>query len=90
MPRTQVTFEPSNPELRSSGKVVGITDRIYSIIGSIVTFDDVLIKGDLSGVLEYNGAKLRVVRIHTMIGLEATLQGVRGPVWKGVECEVIE
>lgn len=91
MPKTQVSFEKHSNELRdSAGQVVGITDRVYTINGKSITFDDILVKGDLSGVLKYNGVKLRVVRVNTLIGLEVTMQGVRGPVWKGVECEVIK
>ncbi|MGB3904742.1 MAG: hypothetical protein WBB22_07445 [Anaerolineae bacterium] len=66
-----------------------MTDRIYSIDGPSVTFDDVLVMGDLSGELLYNDLKLRVVRVDTIIGLEVGSHGARGPVWKGVECEVV-
>jgi hypothetical protein len=90
MPKAPLSFERPSTEIRSSGKVVGITDRIYSIDGPSVTFDDVLVRGDLSGELLYNGIKLRVVRIDTIVGLEIGPQGPRGPVWKGVECEVVE
>lgn len=90
MAKTSVTFEKPTTEIYSSGKVVGETDRIYPINGPTVVFYDVLVKGDLSGKLEYNGAKLRVVRVNTTIGLEVTPNGARGPVWKGVECQVLE
>lgn len=90
MAKTQVTFEKLSTEIRSGGRVVGETDHVYQISGKTVTFNDVLVKGDLSGELEYNGTKLRVVRINMTIGLEVIPQGVRGPVWKGVECQVIE
>ena len=89
MPKKQVSFDKLKPEIYSSGKIVGITDHVYEIKGESVTFDDVLVKGDLSGELEYNGIKLRIVRIDTMIGLEVGVHGARGPVWKGVVCEVI-
>lgn len=93
MPDTPLSFDRPSNEIRSSGKVVGITDRIYDINdidGQSVTFDDVLIRGDLSGELEYNGIKLRVTRVDTIIGLEIGPYGPRGPVWKGVECKVVE
>ncbi|PYT03979.1 MAG: hypothetical protein DMF60_16710 [Acidobacteria bacterium] len=90
MPKTPVSFAPRSTEIRKSGAVVGITDRVYPINGNSVTFDDVLVKGDLSGDLEYNGRKLRVVRVDTVIGLEIGGQGPRGPVWKHVECQVVE
>jgi hypothetical protein len=89
VPIKKVTFdEPTNQILRQ-GEVVGITDRIYSIEGSSVTFDEVLVRGDLSGELWYNGSTIRVVQIDTMIGLEVGLHGARGPVWKGVQCQVL-
>ena len=90
MPSTEVSFAQSNNELRdANGKVVGLTDRVYTPSNSTITFDDVLLKGDLSGTLEYNGVKLHIVKINSIIGLEVTLTGARGPVWKGVECEVL-
>jgi hypothetical protein len=85
-----VSFDKPTNEILSSGKVVGITDRVYSIEGTSVTFDDILVRGDLSGELIYNGVKLHVIRIDTVIGLEIGAQGARGPVWKGVECEVVK
>jgi len=95
MPDTALSFDKPKPEIRSSGKVVGITDRIYDIQGQTVVFDDVLVRGDLSGELEYNGRKLRVTHVNTIIGLEIVVssqgsKGPRGPVWKGVECKVIK
>ncbi len=90
MPTTPVSFTKLSNELRDDlGNVVGITDRACEVKGQSITFGDVLVKGDLSGNLEYNGVRLRVVRVNTMIGLEVTMQGARGPVWKDVECEVI-
>lgn len=89
MGKKLVSFNELKPEIYRSGKVVGITDRVYPIEGKSITFDDVLVKGDLSGELEYNGHKLLIVRVDTVIGLEASILGARGPVWKGVECEVI-
>jgi hypothetical protein len=90
MPKKAVSFNEFKPEIHSSGKVVGITDRVYEIKGESVTFDDVLVKGDLSGELDYNGVKLRIVRVDTIIGLEVGMQGARGPVWKGVVCEIVK
>jgi len=91
MPKTEVSFQKLSSELRdSAGRLVGLTDRPYAPNGKTMTFHDVIVKGDLSGILEYNGIKLRIVRVNTVIGLEVTLEGARGPVWKGVEAEVIE
>jgi hypothetical protein len=89
MPKRPISFEPRTSDLTRSGKVVGITDRVYQLTGSTVTFDEILVKGDLSGELAYNGTKLRVVAVDTMIGLEVGASGARGPVWKHVTCEVL-
>lgn len=90
MPTREVSFKLSNELLDSTGRLVGITDRAYPPNGRTMIFQDVLVKGDLSGTLEYNGVKLRIVRVNTVIGLEVTPDGARGPVWKGVEAEVID
>jgi len=90
MPRREVTLQLSNELRDSSGRVVGITDDAYPPNGRTITFKDVLVKGELSGPLEYNGVTLRIVRVNTVIGLEVTPDGARGPVWKGVEAEVID
>ena len=90
MPTKRVSFDKWKPEIYRSRELVGITDRVYEIEGQSVTFDDVLVKGDLSGELDYNGFKLRIVQVNTIIGLEVGIQGARGPVWKGVVCEVVK
>jgi hypothetical protein len=82
------SFDQPGTELRKEGQVVGTTDRVYVVAGPSVRFDEVLVRGDLSGELQYNGKKLRVVRIDTTIGLMVDQQGPRGPIWKGVDCEV--
>jgi len=89
MPEQQVSLEPPSTEIRKGGSVVGITDRVYSIEGETVTFADVLVRGDLSGELEYNGHTLEVERVNTIIGMEVGISGPRGPVWKGVDCRVV-
>lgn len=93
MPQHPVSLVPPSQEIRKDGKIVGITDRVYAIHGDSVTFDDVLVRGDLSGELEYNGRALQVERVHTIIGMEIRvgigMSGPRGPVWKGVECRVL-
>ena len=91
MPKREVSLEKLSNELRdSTGRLVGLTDRPYEPNGRFMMFQDVVVKGDLSGTLEYNGVKLRIVRVNTVIGLEITPEGARGPVWKGVEAEVID
>ena len=85
---TAARFDRGTPELRKAGKVVGLTDRIYEIKAPSALFDEVVVKGDLSGDLEYNGKRLRIVRVDTVIGLKVTPAGAVGPVWEKVECEV--
>lgn len=89
MPEQSVSLEPHSREIRKAGRVVGITDRVYTFEGNSVTFDDVLVRGDLSGALEYNRRKLEVERVNTIIGMEIGISGPRGPVWKGVKCRVV-
>ena len=89
MPRLAVSLKGST-EIYSSGKIVGTTDRVYEIDDQSVIFDEILVKGDLSGILEYNGAKLRITHIDTITGLKVDQNGLRGPIWEGVECRVVE
>jgi hypothetical protein len=90
MPEESVRFDAPTNELRKGGQVVGTTDGVYDITGDRVLFAEVLVRGDLSGEIEYNGRRLRVVGVNTIIGLKVTMEGARGPVWEGVECEVLE
>jgi hypothetical protein len=89
MPKALVSLKES-ANIYSSGKIVGITDQPYEIDGQSVTFKEVLIKGDLSGELEYNGHKLRIVHVDTITGLKVNQDIARGPLWEGVVCKVIE
>lgn len=73
----------------ANGIVVGLTDRIYSPDDSQPFFDEIFVKGDLSGPLEYNGVRIKIVRVNTLVGLEVSRNGPRGPLWKGVEYEVL-
>lgn len=82
-------FQEPSCELRKNGEVVGLTDRHYPISGDKVTFAQVIVKGDLSGDLEYNGKRLRIVRTERAIGLKVTQAGAIGPVWEIVQCEVL-
>lgn len=90
VPEEIISFTPPSNKLLKSGNVVGLTDRVYTITGSSVTFDEVLVKGDLSGELEYNGKRLRIIRTDVISGLLVDIRGARGPVWQGVECEVLD
>ena len=89
MPKASVSLKEST-NIYSSGKVVGVTDRIYEVDDQSIIFDEVLVKGDLSGELEYNGVRLRITHIDSIIGLIVDQKGPRGPVWNEVECRVIE
>jgi len=78
-------FEAPSRELRKAGAVAGITDRVYPITGDTVAFDDVLVRGDLLGPLDYNGRRLEISAVNTIIGLERSAlsgtagRGPRGP-----------
>jgi len=89
MPSGNASLVPETNKIKKNGSVVGTTDRIYSVVGLSVTFDEVLPIGDLDGELEYNGRTLVLESIDTMIGLEISNGVARGPVWKGVKCQVI-
>lgn len=89
MPEATLSLKPQSPDIVKSGKVVGSTDRIYEISNNEVVFDEVVIKGDITGDWEYNGHRLRVVRVDSVVGLIVDERGARGPLWKGVVCEVI-
>ena len=86
MATSSLSFSASSTELLKEGVVVGITDRIYRVDGNEVTFNEVLLKGDLSGELHYNGVKLVVIKVDTAVGMLVDEKGARGPVWKGVVC----
>lgn len=81
-------FDAETTELRKAGEVVGLTDKVYPVKGPTVTFNEIVVKGDLSGDLEYNGKHIRIVRVDTVIGLKVTPSGAAGPIWEKVECEV--
>ncbi len=89
MPKALVSLRES-ANIYSSGKIVGITDQPYEIDNLSITFKEILVKGDLSGELEYNGHKLRIIHIDTITGLKVDQNGARGPLWEGVECKVVE
>lgn len=89
MPQAPLSFQSQSTELTSNGVVVGVTDRIYLLVGDEVTFAEVLVKGDLSGELKYNGRAIKVVEVNSMIGLLVDQNGARGPVWQDVRCAVL-
>ena len=89
MPEDKLRLSEPTRELKKSGKVVGLTDKVYLIVGKEIVFDEIQVLGDLDGILDYNDTPLRVVQIHTMIGLLVDSRGARGPIWQKVRCEVV-
>ncbi len=80
----------SDTEITAGDQVVGVADRAYEVSGRYVVFDEVLVKGSFGPDFTYRGKPLRLIHVHTMIGLLVDHRGPRGPVAKGVLCEVIE
>jgi hypothetical protein len=76
--------------LLKDGRIVGLTDKVYAVNGGPNHFDEVLVRGDLSGDLEYNGALIRITRIDAAVGLKVDAGGARGPLWVDVDFEVVE
>lgn len=89
MPTKKVKFKESSREILKEGNVVGITDKIYDINDDHIVFDEIIVRGDLSGKLTYNEKTIKITRVKEIIGLMVTMTGVKGPVWRGVECEVV-
>jgi len=89
MSRTRIAVGEATNELRKDGQVVGLTDQVYAMNGSELRFKEIQVQGDLSGVLEYNGRRIKVKRIGTITGLKVDAYGARGPIWEDVECEII-
>jgi hypothetical protein len=83
-------YSQASPELLKEGRVVGLTDKVYPLNGGPRHFDEVLVKGDLSGNLEYNGALIRITRIDAAVGLKVDDRGARGPLWVNVDFEVVK
>ena len=89
MPKKKVNLKPLSKNIFKNGEIVGETDQAYDISEvSEIVFNEILVKGNLSGVLEYNSKKIQVSGINTIIGMEVTTSGARGPVWKQVKCLV--
>ncbi len=77
-------------EIYNAGEVVAVTDRDYTIEGSKVVFDEVSVKGNMNGELEYEGVKLRITIVGAGVSITLGPEGACNTVWKGVECEVIK
>jgi hypothetical protein len=89
MAESAISLRSGSVELKSGSNLVGKTDRVYAIEGQGVVFDEVQVLGDLSGELEYNGKRLRIIQVESIVGLLVDAKGMRGPVWQKVECEII-
>lgn len=79
----------SSTNIYKNGNVVGETDKVYSPKDNYFNFSEIVVKGDLSGELEYCGKTIVVEHIEMMIGMEITMLGARGPVWKEVRCKIL-
>jgi hypothetical protein len=91
MPMKPLKLESGTAEIRKNGTVVGLTDKVYTLDDSDeILFEDVLVRGDLSGPLKYNGRKIEIVGVDTIVGLELGPDGARGPVWKRVRARILE
>jgi hypothetical protein len=89
MPEPSRPFRSKSLEIRKAGVVVGVTDRVYAVYGSAVLFEEVVVKGDLSGVLEYNGSSLQVIQVYATAPRVVDERGARGPILKGVTCAIL-
>ena len=90
MPNSPISLDQPSNELRRGTDVVGVTDHVYPITEPTVTFAEIVVRGDLSGELEYNGRHLQITQVDEIIGLEIGPNGARGPLWKGVRCQVLK
>jgi hypothetical protein len=81
-----------NPDtaLRKGGVIVAELTKPANTSGGDVTVDELVVKGDLSGQLTYQGTSVVVDSIQEIIGLEVTSRGPRGPIWRGVHLKVVK
>ncbi len=78
-------------EIHKDGAVVGLLDHPVEIEGKPdIRFERIVVIGNLSEEVEYEGRRLFVESAEDFIGLEITRSGrVEGPVWRGVVCRVL-
>lgn len=88
MAKGKINFN-SPTSIYKNGDVVGETDKVYNPEGGYFNIDEITVKGELDGELDYNGKKMVVEHIDTMIGMLMGQGGPRGPLWRGVKCKVI-
>ena len=80
----------TDTEILSNGVVVGQTDRAYDLEGvRYIAFDEILLRGELGPEIHYRGRELLVLHVHQMVGLQVDMRGPRGPLVKGVFCQVV-
>ena len=89
MAQAPLSLNSPSTNIYKSGTVVGVTDKVYDLQLGQSLFQEILVRGDLSGDLEYNGHKIRITKAETAVGLLVDDRGARGPVWQGVTCEVL-
>jgi hypothetical protein len=89
MAQTSVRLQPLSREIKKGADIVGLTDRAYDISTGAIHIDEILVKGDLSGDLTYNGRRIRILTIDTAIGMKVDQHGARGPIWEGVDIQIL-
>lgn len=80
----------SSTGIYKNGVLVGETDKPYTPQNGHFNFDDIVVKGDLSGELEYAGKTIVVEQVEMIAGMEVSSRGVRGPVWKKVRTKIVK
>lgn len=82
--------EVSQNELTRGGQVVGVVSGGVEVQGpKQIELGEVLIQGDLDGPLAFGRRTIRILKAREHIGLEVGDKGARGPLLKGVICEVV-
>lgn len=79
-------------KIKKGRKIVGRTDKVYHIRSddTLVVFAEVEVLGEMTGILKYNGRRIKATFIDGVVGLEVGPDGPRGPLFKGMRFEVLE
>jgi len=85
-----LSFQKIDKNIYKNGVVVGITDELAPEQNGYFYIPDIVVKGDLSGELEYEGRIMVAEQIETLVGMEVGQFGVRGPIWKNVRCKILK
>jgi hypothetical protein len=76
--------------LVKAGKTVGELTLAAEKQGDKMFIEELLVKGDLSGKLEYEGRTVEIESVDEIIGLLVDTSGARGPVWRGVRLRIVK